>query len=50
MVARSVNYKANKNRKFKIKYKSSHSSNRNKNKNILNDDVSTFDCKQNLHK
>lgn len=51
-IARSVNYKANKNRKFtKIKYKSSHSSNRNKNKNILNDEsFIPFDCKQNLHK
>ena len=51
-IARSVNYKANKNRKFtKIKYKSSHSSNRNKNKNILNDEsFIPFDCKQKLHK
>ena len=51
-IARSVNYKANKNRKFtKIKYKSSHSSNRNKNKNILNDEsFIPFDCKQRLHK
>ena len=51
-IARSVNYKANKNRKFtKIKYKSSHSSNRNKNKNILNDEsYIPFNCKQKLHK